>query len=73
MNVLVIFFNRSSQIGSHFAFGITARTALSPARFVTTLGSLTVMAVRITVVTKSATRTFVGVADHVMMKVVKVQ
>lgn len=72
MNVLVVFFNRSSQFGSHVAFSITAWTAVSSAGSVTTLGSLIAMPVRIMMVTKSAARTLVGMGDHLMMKVVKV-
>ena len=73
MNVLVVIFDRGSQSRSHFAFSVTARTAFQLAGFVTTLRSLLATLVRITMMTKSAPRALVGMGNHVMMKVVKVQ
>jgi hypothetical protein len=73
MNVLVVIFDRGSQFRGHFAFGSTGRTTFQLAGVVTTFGSPLATLVRITMMMKSAPRSVVGMGNHVMMKVVKVQ
>lgn len=73
MNILVVIFDRGSQFRSNFAFSSPVLTTLQLTGLVTTPGTLLSMPLRIMMVAKSAARTLVGMANHVMMKVVEVE